>query len=106
MNELIERLCPQGGEEKARIQTHFKQLVKHMENGLCVEIKTPEIDEPEITGQEDAKQKKEKNELLRQYKVKQKIDSTNKNVYITLKRGDFNLYLSEHSEGTKEKDGK
>ena len=98
VEELIKTIAPKSGEQQSSVRTLFKKIIKHIESGVSVEIKTPEIEEPKI-GEGDSKQEKDqKKKLIQSYKTKEKIDVVNRNIYVTLQKGDFNLYLPENSD--------
>ena len=62
LEELLGQLSEKNAEAKTRLKKLISELVKHMENGVYVEVKTPEVEEPEeIEDGDNAATKKTKN---------------------------------------------
>lgn len=91
IDNLIEQLPIEAPEEKSRIEGLVINLVKHLENGVHAEIKTPKIEEPdEISDEDDKDTRKQKKEVLKQIKRKRAIDDKNKQLFLAQREG---LYL-------------
>lgn len=91
IDELIKQLPVKTPEERTRIKRFIVNMVKHLENGVYAEIKTPKIEEPdEISDEDDDNTKKQKREILKQVKVKKAIDDKNKQLFLAQREG---MYL-------------
>lgn len=88
IDELIEQLPVKTPEERSKIERFVVNLVKHLENGVYAEIKTPKIEEPdEISDQDDENTIKQKEEVLKQIERKRTIDDRNKRLFLAQKEG-------------------
>lgn len=88
IDELIEQLPAKTSEEKTRMKRLVVNMVKHLENGIYAQIKTPKIEEPdEISDEDDDNTKKQRKEVLRQIKVKRAIDDKNKQLFLAQREG-------------------
>lgn len=88
LNELVEKLAAKNPEEKTRLKKCILELVKHLENGVQAEIKTPEIEEPEeISNEDDTATKRQKREDQKRFEQKQAIDTLNKKLFLAQKEG-------------------
>lgn len=88
VDELIEQLPVKTPEEKTRIRRLVGNLVKHLENGVHTEIKTPKIKEPdEISDEDDDDTRKQKEEVLKQIQRKRAIDDKNKQLFLAQREG-------------------
>lgn len=86
--ELLNDLPTDTEEDKTRLKKLISEFVKHLENGVHAEIKTPEIEEPEeISDEDDAATKRQKREEQKRFEQKQAIDALNKKLYLAQKEG-------------------
>ena len=96
--KLVKKLNLETEEDKNKIKTHFKVIVKHFEKGVEVEVRTPLIEKPEETSKDDNKETKEHKQRQKElYDVKVKIDKINKQIY-TIELKGLNLNLPEPKE--------
>lgn len=81
-NEMIGALEIGESEDKVRIGKLFQKLLKHFENGVNAEIKTPEIEKPRETVDADSNEtKKELKSRKKEYDAKRLIDVRNKKIF-------------------------
>ena len=88
IDELVKQLPVETPEEKTKIKQFVVNMVKHLENGVYAEIKTPKIEEPdEILDEDDENTKKRKEEVLKQIEIKRAIDDKNKQLFLAQREG-------------------
>ena len=88
LDEYLEQLSEKDPEAKTRLKKLIFELVKHIENGVHAEVKTPEIDEPEeIEDGDDPSTKKAKREELKKFAQKKAIAEINKRLFLAQKEG-------------------
>jgi hypothetical protein len=77
-------------EDKNTLKTFFKKIIKHLEDGVSAEVKTPLLEAPRETVPEDDEQtKKSLIEDRKKFQAKEKIDQRNKEIYL-LQKDSFN----------------
>ena len=102
IDKLIQQLPVETPEEKTRIKRFVGNLVKHLENGVHAEIKTPKIKEPdEISDEDDDDSRKQKQEVLKQIQMKRAIDDKNKQLFLAQRDG-VSLQLPNPEENNKD----
>ena len=102
IDELIKQLPVGTSEEKTRIEQLVVNLVKHLENGVRTEVKTPKIEEPdEILDEDDEDTRKQKEEALKQIEKKRAIDDKNKRLFLAQREGMY-LQLPDPEENNED----
>ena len=93
LKKLIEELPTETEEDKTRLKKMIVALVKHLENGVQAEIKTPAIEEPEeISDDDDQATQMQKKKEMEQFEMKKSIDELNRKLFLAQKEG-FDLRL-------------
>ena len=91
IDKLIKQLPVETAEDETRIKPFVDNLIKHIENGVHAEVRTPKIKEPEeISDEDDDETRKQKEEALKQIEIKRAIDDKNKQLFLAQKEG---IYL-------------
>ena len=102
MDEMIEQLPVETSEEKTRMERLVVKLVKHLENGVHTEIKTPKIEKPdEISDEDDEDTRKQKEEVLKRIETKRAVDDKNKQLFLAQK-GRMYLQLPNPEENNED----
>lgn len=105
IDDLINTLSLKTPEEKVATRKLFGLLVKHIENGTYIELKTPSLQKPEeISEKDDAKTKNRKQRAISDFKKKQHIDQINKELLQAQKTTGIHLELPR-SRNNKEGSG-
>lgn len=102
--ELLNELPADTEEDKTRLKKLIFEFVKHMENGVHAEVKTPEIEEPEeVSDEDDAATKRQKREEQKKFEQKKAIDALNKRLFLAQKEGlDLRLLNPKKEDEEKE----
>lgn len=98
LDELIERLHIKQAEDQVKTIKLVKEILKHFEQGVNIEVKTPFLEKPEeVTEADDGEIVTQKRQSLDSYKTRERINQTNREM-LRIQREGIKLELPDGEE--------